>query len=120
MTKTQDLIEELREPTRELRHLIPDTWSAFTQLHASALADGELSAEVKELMALSISVVQKCDGCIAHHADRVARHGATPEAVAESLAVALLMDGGPATVYAPRAWQAYQESLERRSLTAHP
>jgi AhpD family alkylhydroperoxidase len=119
MTNSHDVIEELREPTRELRHMIPDTWSAVTQLHAQALGDGALSAQVKELMALAISVVRKCDGCIAHHADRLVRLGATPEAVAESLAVALLMDGGPATVYAPRAWQAYQESVERRGVPAH-
>jgi AhpD family alkylhydroperoxidase len=103
------LIEDLREPTRDLRHLIPDTWSGVTTLHEAALADGVVSALHKELMALAISVVKQCDGCIAHHARRVARLGGTPEEVAESLGVALLMSGGPATVYAPRAMQAYRE-----------
>lgn len=101
------VIEELRVPTRELRHAIPDTWSGFAHLHQHALADGALAAHVKELMALAISVVKQCDGCIAHHAEAVARLGATPEEVAECLGVALLMDGGPATIYAPRAWRAY-------------
>jgi alkylhydroperoxidase/carboxymuconolactone decarboxylase family protein YurZ len=35
--------------------------------------------------------------------------GATPGEVAELLGVALLMDGGTASVYAPRAWDAFQE-----------
>ena len=34
---------------------------------------------------------------------------AVAEEVAEILAVALLMDGGTASVYAPRAWEAYLE-----------
>ena len=34
---------------------------------------------------------------------------ATPEEVAEALSVALLMDGGTATVYGPRAWAAFEE-----------
>jgi AhpD family alkylhydroperoxidase len=109
METFQAQLDELRAPARELRHAIPEAWSGFTKLHGGALADGALPARVKEVMALAVSVVKHCDGCIAHHAKAAARLGATPEEVAEALAVALLMDGGPATVYGPRAWQAYQE-----------
>lgn len=59
--------------------------------------------------ALAISVVKRCDGCIAYHAKAAARAGATPAEVAELLGVALLMDGGTANVYAPRAWEAFNE-----------
>jgi alkylhydroperoxidase/carboxymuconolactone decarboxylase family protein YurZ len=54
-------------------------------------------------------VVQRCDGCIAYHAKAAARAGATDAEVAELLGVALLMGGGTASVYAPRAWAAFQE-----------
>lgn len=57
----------------------------------------------------AVSVVKRCDGCIAHHARGAAKAGATPGQVAEMLAVALLMDGGTASVYAPRAWEAFLE-----------
>ncbi len=60
-------------------------------------------------MALVVAVVKGCDGCVAYHARGAAAHGATPEELAEALSVALLMDGGPATVYGPRAWAAYHE-----------
>jgi AhpD family alkylhydroperoxidase len=109
MERFRDIGEELNDPTRDLRRMIPDAWSGMTQLHTSALADGAVPARLKEVMALAISVVKRCDGCIAHHAKRAARLGATPEEVAEALGVALLMDGGPATVYAPLALQAYRE-----------
>ncbi len=88
---------------------IPEAWAAFTKLHGAAVGDGALPARVKELMALAISVVKECDGCIAYHAKAAAQRGATTEEVADALAVALLMGGGPASVYAPRAWAAYHE-----------
>jgi AhpD family alkylhydroperoxidase len=109
MTENQQLLDELVAPSRALRRTDPEPWRAFRDLHGAALADGALPGRVKELMALAISVVQRCDGCIAHHAKLAARKGATADEVAEALAVALLMGGGPATVYAPRAWGAFEE-----------
>jgi AhpD family alkylhydroperoxidase len=109
MGQYYDLLDELREPTRSLRNQVPAVWSAFTQLHEAALTDGALPARVKELIALTASVVKRCDGCIAYHAKAAARRGATEDEVGEALGVALLMDGGAATVYAPRAWAAYHE-----------
>jgi len=107
-----DVINELRQPTRSLSKQIPETWAGFAQLHADAVADRALPAKIKELMALAIAVVKHCDGCIAYHAKAAARLGATPDEVAEALGVALLMDGGTATVYGPRAWAAYCEFAE--------
>jgi AhpD family alkylhydroperoxidase len=109
MTHHQDVIDDLREPTRALRRAAPDAWAGFARLHDAALRDGALPAHVKELMALVAAVVKRCDGCIAYHAKAAAREGAAPAEVAEALGVALLMDGGTATVYGPRAWEAYEE-----------
>ena len=81
------------------------------------MTDGDVPARVKEAVALAISVVKGCEGCIAHHARRAARLGATEQEVAEILAVALLMDGGPATVHGPHAWAAFQEFREPRATT---
>lgn len=107
MSRQEELLHELRGPTKSLRHAMPETWTAFVGLHESAMRDGHLPARLKEAVALAISVVKRCDGCIAYHARAAARAGATPEDVAEVLGVALLMDGGTASVYAPRAWEAF-------------
>ncbi len=108
-----NVMEELKEPTRSLRHLGGDVWKGFGELHRAAVADGVVSARTKELIALAISVIKECDGCIAYHASAAARLGATEEEVAEVLGVALLMGGGPASVWAPRALVAYREFAGR-------
>lgn len=104
-----EVIEGLRAPTRELRRAIPEVWTGFGALHDAAVADGELSGAVKELIALAIAVVKQCDGCISYHAHAAAKKGATRDEVAEALGVALLMDGGPASVYGPRALAVFDE-----------
>jgi AhpD family alkylhydroperoxidase len=109
MARHGEMLRELREPTRSLRHAIPETWAGFVGLHDAAMGDGAVPARLKEAVALAISVVKRCDGCIAYHAKAAAKAGATPAEVAELLGVALLMDGGTASVYAPRAWQAFGE-----------
>ena len=104
-----DVIEELKEPTRALRHLDSDVWRGFAAMHGAAVADGVVPAATKELIALAIAVIKECDGCIAYHASAAARLGASEQEVAEVLGVALLMGGGPASVWAPRAFDAYRE-----------
>jgi alkylhydroperoxidase/carboxymuconolactone decarboxylase family protein YurZ len=99
MARHGETMRELREPTRSLRHAIPETWAGFVGLHDAAMAEGEVPTRLKEAVALAISVVKRCD----------ARAGATPGEVAELLGVALLMDGGTASTYGPRAWEAFGE-----------
>ena len=93
----------------ELRHQIPEVYKGFAALHGAALADGALDAKTKELIALALSVSSQCDGCIASHARGAVRHGATKQEAAEAIGVTLLMGGGPSSIYAPRAYDAFCE-----------
>ena len=104
-----EVAKALRQPTRELRAAIPDTWSAFAHLHQSAMEDGALPRATKEVIALTIAAAKRCDGCISYHAKSAAKAGATREQVAEALGVLLLMDGGTASVYGPRTLEAFDE-----------
>lgn len=109
MESYTDKLAELREPTRELRRAAPEVWAGFQALHAAAVAEGALPTRIKEGVALALAVVKRCDGCIGYHAKAAAKAGATDEEIAEMLGVALLMDGGTASVYGPRAWAAFKE-----------
>jgi len=101
--------QELRSPTRELRHAIPEVYAGYKALHDAALGAGVLDVRTKELIALAIAVSKECDGCIAAHAHAAVQHGATPAEAAEAIGVTFLMNGGPATVYGARAYAAFGE-----------
>lgn len=110
-----DISRSTAAGTKELRELIPDSYAGFRDMHKAAFADGALSPAIKELMAVAIAVSDGCEGCIAAHARGAARLGATDEQYAEMLSVTILMNGGPGTIYAPKAWEAFQEFKERYS-----
>ncbi|HUY57479.1 MAG TPA: carboxymuconolactone decarboxylase family protein [Candidatus Micrarchaeaceae archaeon] len=109
MTDHAQVLKELAAPIAELRQAIPEVWAGYTQTNRAAMGEGELPAKHKELIALAISIVKRCDGCVAAHARGAARRGATPQEVAEAIGVTILLEGGPATVWGPRAWEAYQQ-----------
>lgn len=108
-----DEIRANQEAGRDLRSRIPGTYDGFSQMHKATFADGELSTAFKELIAVAIAVSDRCDGCIAAHTRSAVRAGVTADQFAEMLAVVIDMNGGPGTVYAPKAWEAYQEFEER-------
>lgn len=85
----------------------PETTAAFGSLAKAATADGALSTKTKELIAFAIAITVRCDGCLAHHAQAVRKAGATREEVAEMIGVAILMGGGPSTVYGVEAMHAF-------------
>jgi AhpD family alkylhydroperoxidase len=103
------VLDDLRPLARELRHAIPDVYKGFVEFHKASFEDGALDRATKELIALAIGVVERCDGCIASHAQGAARAGATSQQAAEAIGVAMLMSGGPGTVYGPRAFAAFNE-----------
>jgi AhpD family alkylhydroperoxidase len=73
------------------------------------MTDGALPAKVKELIALAISATRECDGCVVAHARSAVRLGVTAEEVAEAMGVVISMNGGPGTVWGPRAYAAFEE-----------
>jgi AhpD family alkylhydroperoxidase len=75
-------------------------YRAFLDLEKQAFRKGALDRKTKELMALAISVVIKCEPCMEYHVREALEHGATEEEIVEALEVTFEMGGGPATVQA--------------------
>jgi AhpD family alkylhydroperoxidase len=90
----------------EFAKLSPDTMRALSALDAAPAKTGHLSPKFHELIALAVSVTTRCDGCIATHAKRAVKHGATREEVAEALATAISLNAGAALTYTARAFDA--------------
>lgn len=115
MEHIDHLRDELREPAKELRGLIPDVLKGYAELHKAVMADGALDGAQKELIALAIAMTRECDGCIGAHARGAVRAGVTREQVAETAGVVIMMNGGPGTVWGPRALRAFDEASAPRA-----
>ena len=109
MTTAREIQDELKVAGRRLRAAIPEVYAGYAALQGAAMGDGALPAGVKELIALAIAVSKECDGCVAAHARSAARQGVTAAEVAEAMGVVILMNGGPGTVWGPRALAAFEE-----------
>lgn len=83
----------------------------FITLHQAATADGEMPKRYKELMALGISIVVRCEGCIACHVKDAMQAGATRGEVIETIGVAVMMGGGPSVVYGIEARDALDQFM---------
>jgi AhpD family alkylhydroperoxidase len=113
MGEYHDHAKRYNATAAELKKHIPGTYDGYRQMHKQAMSDGELSSGVKELLAMAYSIAERCDGCIASHARGAARAGISEKQVAEAVSVAILMQGGPGTVYGAKAFEAFKEFEER-------
>lgn len=109
-----EMVADLTETLRQMHKGIPAAMRGFGQLADAAKAAGALDAKTKELIALAIGIAMRCDGCIGFHARGAVRTGATREEVMEMIGVAIMMGGGPATVYGAHALKAYDEFATAR------
>ena len=98
-------LQDVRANAARLFKAAPEPMKAFQSLVSVATKEGALSVRHKEL----IAIATRCEGCIVHHVDAARRHGVSREEVAETIAVAIEMGGGPATVYGAATLAAFDE-----------
>ena len=110
-------LEELRALIGKLGHELPGPMAGFLKLNHEALAKGALEPRFKELIALGIGVAQRCESCIIYHVHGALKAGASRAEIIETLGVAMMMGGGPATMYACDAL-AVLDQFEAQSRTA--
>ena len=96
---------------------LPGPVGGFARLHRDSVAAGALEAKVKELMALAIAIAVRCQDCVAYHVHDAIAAGATRQEILETIGVAIMMGGGPATMYACDAYEAL-EQYEKQSKAA--
>lgn len=86
--------------------------AAFRNLVRATGTDGALSHKTKELIALALAIASRCEGCIVFHARACLRLGATRAELLETIAVAVEMGGGPASVYGATALACFDQMAE--------
>ncbi|MGB6397001.1 MAG: carboxymuconolactone decarboxylase family protein [Bradyrhizobium sp.] len=113
-----DITKRISGDLKKLRNDIPETMQAFSALAKAATRDGALDKKTKELIALTIGIATRCDGCIGFHTEALVRLGATRQEVEETLGMAVYMGGGPSLMYAADAISAFEQFQQRGKLAA--
>ncbi|ADZ92154.1 carboxymuconolactone decarboxylase family protein [Marinomonas mediterranea] len=111
MKSYKDINQEQNALARQYRAASPDILNGFMTMHKAAMQDGALSPKIKEMMAVSIGIAARCDGCIASHVKAALRAGASREELLETINVAVMMGGGPSIIYGTQALGAVDEFL---------
>lgn len=116
-TFVEDRINQSIRDRKELQSRFLEncnTYASFLELEKKAFEEGSLSRKHKELMALSISIVTKCEPCIEWHVQQAHLAGASDEEIYETIDVAIEMGGGPAAAYARFALNALNFHTEEK------
>lgn len=87
----------------------PEVMKTVNSLMLIASKDGVLSSKMKELMAISISIATKCEGCILFHLNKAIKLKVTRDEVLETIAVAIEMGGGPSSVYGAKTIRIFDQ-----------
>ena len=77
----------------------PDVLKALYAYRSKVFRKGPLGVKEKELIALSISSVLKCEKCLEYHVEAARRAGATGGEILDALEVAMYMTGPSAMIW---------------------
>ncbi|MDX5357103.1 MAG: carboxymuconolactone decarboxylase family protein [Rhodobacterales bacterium] len=104
-----------RDDLRLLNKAIPETAKGFAALSKGVKEGGVLEFKHKEYVALGIAVAQCCEPCIGFHVEALMKAGATREEMGDVVAMAVQMGGGPALMYAAKAFACWDELAAAQS-----
>lgn len=102
-------IDGMRGELRVMNKAIPEAMQGFGVLSKAVHDGGALDLRTKEMIALGMAVVQRCEPCILFHVEALMKAGASREELAEVLAMAIQMSGGPGMMYAGHALACWDE-----------
>ena len=104
-----DKAAEMRSQLRALNTCLPEMAKGFGALSKAAKAPTALDEKTVEFVALGIAIADRCEPCIVFHMEALVRLGATRAEIADVLAMAVQMGGGPSLMYAGKALDCFDE-----------
>ena len=74
---------------------MPETVKRMFDFVGSAQSEGALTLREKELVAIGITMVTRCEDCIAFHTHSALKAGCTRQEILEAAGMAMIFGGGP-------------------------
>jgi AhpD family alkylhydroperoxidase len=103
------------EFAEERERLAPGTAEAFKAFSQSVFADGAISAQTKQLIAVAVAHVTQCPYCIIGHTKAALKQGATPAQITEAIWVAAEMRAGAAKAHSVLAFEMIANASKKHS-----
>lgn len=85
------------------KELAPETLTAFKAFSDRVFADGALTANTKQLIAIAVAHVTQCPYCIRGHTESALRRGVSEGEIMEAIWVAAEMRAGAAYAHSALA-----------------
>ena len=79
----------------------PSVITAMYKYRHEVFKEGAMSVKEKELAAVAVSCVLKCDLCLETHAKEAIKNGATKDEIREAIVVAMYLAGPTAGIWSP-------------------
>jgi len=99
--QVHQFFDDYKKSYTKMRNLVPETIEGFSQLYSKVMKEGSIGLAQKELIAVGISIAEKCEPCIRLHIKTAFKAGCTKEQILEAASVAVVMGGGPALTQLP-------------------
>lgn len=80
---------------------VPASVANFVRMYGATMEEGALDAKTKELIGLALAIASGCTHCMEWHTVGALEQGASEDEIAETLAVTMVMTGGPGLVTLP-------------------
>lgn len=110
MTKTDSLYQKSYfNRITELKEYAPQAFRTFFAFNDKALAEGNLSVKLKELIAVAVAHITGCPYCIDLHVGNAKKNNADKEEVTEAIFVATALKAGLAVAHGVNALNAFDE-----------
>jgi len=93
----KEVFDDYRKAMMQFSKTNPEDFKKFSEFVNTVMKDGKLPLKTKELIAVGISVVIRCNYCI--YTREAFKAGATEEEIREAASVAIMLGGGPALTY---------------------
>lgn len=108
MGSYKEELSTLRKDLQELMKNAPElkTFGEYVMISESTAV---LDEKTKELMSVAMAVALRCEPCIMWHIDAALKIGAKKEEIIDAVKVAVAMGGGPAMMYAIKAYEILNE-----------
>nr|WP_091662410.1 carboxymuconolactone decarboxylase family protein [Alteribacillus iranensis] len=96
----------------ELKEYAPEAFQSFFEFNDKALAEGNLSVKLKELIAIAVAHITGCPYCIDLHVGNAKKNDVDKEEVAEAIFVATALKAGSAAAHGVNALNAFDGDSE--------